>query len=117
MTSQFQPNTLEWGDVVGLHVWEVGHYRQHLVYQQVLAARTPPVIIASYPIFHVGDRQQELRFWLTSHEQLHEILRSYTNVTGPVLSDVNFSKEGEFYDWIDIHNTEHALLDKAFGVG
>lgn len=117
VTSQFQPNLVEWGDIPGLGEWEVGHYRQHLAYQAALAARTPPVIIATYPIFHVGDDPKQVHAWLISHENLHEVLRSYANITSSNLSDVDWGQENQFYEWLDIHNLEHQLLDKVFNVG
>jgi hypothetical protein len=35
--TQFSPNLVAFGDQAGLGAWEVGHYRQHLAYNQFLA--------------------------------------------------------------------------------
>lgn len=116
VTTQFNPNTFEYGDAAGLGAWLVGHYRQHLVYNQVLAARTPPIILVTYNIFaaeggHLGTVQ-----WLNDHESWHELLRPLANITGIDLSQVDMTDKNQFYEWIDAHNQEHAALDVVFGV-
>lgn len=120
MSSEFANNTVLYGDVVGIGVWADGHYRQHLRYNDVLAKRTPPVILPDFPIFWFplfSGTRKEIRFWLDSHEQWHEQLRPVANITGPNFADLDWTKEAYFYDWIDTHNVEHDLLDRAFGTG
>lgn len=114
--TQFALNTLAYGDPAGWGEWLVGHYRQHLAYNQVLAARTPAIIIQTWPILTVEGGDSGLRFWLDSHEQWHEAVRPLANVTSIDLSVVDFRKPDEFYQWVDLHNQEHTALDQAFGV-
>lgn len=117
MSTEFALNTLEFGDQAGWGEWLVGHFRQHLRYNLALAIRSPPIIIQEYPILTVEGGQRGLRFWLDSHSSWHDAVRPFANVTGIDLSEVDFSKEGEFYQWIDLHNQEHAAFDQVFGVG
>lgn len=116
MSTQFIPNTVAFGDAIGLSEWAVGHYRQHLRYQQVLAAQTPAIVLPDYPLLRVGDDKHEIKFWLDAHETLHELLRPLANITSANLADFDYTKPDFFYEWMDVHNVEHGLLDTAFGV-
>jgi hypothetical protein len=117
MSTEFSPNTVQYGDAAGLGAWSDGHFRQHLRYNAVLAARTPAVVLPEFPILNAfqGNRQ-EIRFWLNAHENWHEQLRPFANVSGANLADLDIDNERLFYEWQDTHNIEHALLDQAFGV-
>lgn len=116
MTTQFQPNTVVFGDEAGLGAWLVGHYRQHLAYNSFLASKSPPVVIATHDILTVIGGQLGQRFWLDEHEKWHEAVRPLANVTGINLSEVDLSNQAAFYQWIDVHNQEHAAIDVAFGL-
>lgn len=117
MSTEFAANVFQFGDVVGRGIWEIGHYRQHLRYQVFLAGTTPATVLPDFPIMRIGENDREVRFWLDSHEKLHELLRPLANITGVNLADVDFANEKAFYQWNDTHNIEHALFDEAFGVG
>jgi hypothetical protein len=116
VTTEFRPNLFEFGDVAGSGQWLVGHFRQHLNYNNVLAARTPAVVLAEFPILTMEGGHSGRRSWLNSHENWHELVRPFANVTGIDLSTVNLDNEQQFYEWLDIHNFEHSLLDLAFGI-
>lgn len=117
MSRDFIANTVVFGDIPGLGAWEVGHYRQHLDYNAHLAAKTPPVIIPVFPIFRlVGLTQSEIVFWLDAHENWHEQIRPFANVTGLNLSYFDVRNPDSFYEWQDLHNAEHQLIDQAFGL-
>lgn len=116
MSSEFQINEVAFRDPAGMGAYEVGHYRQHLDYQTVLAARTPPIILPTFPIFHFGGNAEELRFWLNDHETLHELLRPIANVQSVDLSALNINSAESWYEWVDVHRQEHSLLDAAFGL-
>jgi hypothetical protein len=116
MSTEFSTNTFEYGDEAGLGAWTIGHYRQHLRYEAVLAALAPPIIIPTYPIIQFGGNRTEIRFWLDDHEKLHEQLRPIANVSGSNLADLDYDDPGFFYQWLDTHNAEHAQLDQAFGL-
>lgn len=116
MPSQFQITNVEWGDMAGFGYWLDTHYQQHLVYNNVLAARTPAVVLPIYNILTVDGGQPVLRFWLDSHETWHELVRPFANVVGINLADVDFRDQGQFYQWLDLHAQEHAEIDLALGV-
>ena len=117
MTTEFQVAFVAYNDAAGLGLWEIEHYRQHLRYKDVLAARSPPQIIQDFPIMRlVGSSPGELKSWLAMHEKLHETLRPLANVSGPNYADVDFSDPQAFDDWLNVHKTEHDLLDTAFGL-
>jgi hypothetical protein len=116
MTTQFQPNTLAFGDAAGLGAWLVGHYRQHLAYNDFLAAKSPPVILSPYNILTIEGGKTGRRFWLEDHASWHGQIRPYANVTGIDLASVDMDDEAQFYGWIDLHNQEHAEFDVAFGL-
>lgn len=116
MSSEFDPNVFIFQDRAGQGRWEIGHYRQHVRYNQVLASFATPVIIPIQPLMTMGNTDLERRIFLNSHENLHEAIRPYANVTGIDLSLVDFEDEEEFYSWMDVHAQEHALIDAAFGL-
>jgi hypothetical protein len=116
MATQFLPNTFEFGDAAGLGAWLVGHYRQHLAYNDHIAINTTPSVqIDEYDILTVEGGRLGARLWLNDHNSWHELIRPFANVTGVDLSSVDMSKQDEFYEWIDLHNQEHAAIDAAFG--
>jgi hypothetical protein len=118
MASEFQANVVAFGDQPGLGLWSDGHYRQHLRYNGVLAARAPPVVIQTFPILYfVGLAKPEIVFWLDSHEKWHELIRPYANVSSIDLSGFDITTPNAWYEWQDLHNAEHLLLDQAFGTG
>lgn len=116
MASEFQPSIFAFGDAAGAGQYLVGHFRQHLRYNSVLASKTPPVVIPVFPILSVDGGKIGRRSWLEDHANWHNLLRPLANVTGIDLSTVDMDNEQEFYGWIDSHNLEHQLLDIAFGV-
>jgi hypothetical protein len=115
--TQFALNTFEFGDPAGLGTWLVGHYRQHLAYNQHIAATTtPPVELAEFNILTVEGGRLGARAWLEDHQSWHELIRPFANITGIDLSEVDMSKPKDFYEWIDLHNQEHIAIDSAFGL-
>ena len=118
MASEFQVSQVEFGDTVGLGAWEVGHARQHLRYNDVLAAATPPVILAPIPLFRIGENEEEIRAWFQDHYfNVHLPLRQFANISGGSdFSYVDLSSPESFYDFLDVHFIEHSLLDVALGL-
>jgi len=118
MTTEFRPNEFVFGDKIGFAAWQVGHARQHLRYLGVLAARSPPVILADIPLFRVGETKLEIATWFETHYfNVHLPLRQYAPIGGGSnFSYVDLSNPSEFYDFINNHNAEHQLLDQVFGL-
>lgn len=118
LSTEFFANVVAFGDIPGIGLWEVGHYRQHLNYNTFLATRSPPVVIAAYPILNlVGLDKDRLMWWLNEHELWHEAIRPFANVTDTDLSYFNVDDQNSFYNWQQLHNAEHAAIDAAFGLG
>ena len=116
MATEFDPDIFLFGDRGSQGRWEIGHFRQHLRYLDVLARQNPPIILSDEAIITMGQTNLEHRIWLNSHQVMHELLRPYANVTGIDLALVDLRKEEEFYTWLDLHSQEHKLIDTAFGV-
>lgn len=116
MSTEFDPPIFLFGDRAAQGRWEIGHYRQHLRYLSYLASLTTPVVIADQPIITMGTTDLERRIFLNSHQILHELIRPYANVTGIDLALVDLKNEEQFYVWLDVHATEHDLIDQAFGL-
>jgi hypothetical protein len=114
--TEFEPTIFVLGDRAGQGAWEMGHYRQHLRYVTLLASLTTPIVIADHPLMQFGDNNVERKIWLADHSAVHNLLRTFTNVTGIDLSVVDLDNEDEFQVWLDSHANEHDLLDQAFGL-
>jgi hypothetical protein len=116
VATEFALNQFQFGDVAGNGEWLVGHYRNHLQYNAVLAKRTPPVLLPEFPILTVEAGKIGRKSWLNDHQNWHELLRPLANATGVDLSEVNMDDKSEFYQWVDAHNAEHRFLDQFFGI-
>jgi hypothetical protein len=116
MASEFPIKIFEFGDIAGNGYWLDSHFRNHLQYNAVLAALSPPITINPYPILVVQQGEVGRRDWLQSHENWHELIRPFANVTSIDLSQVNLDDPNQFYEWLDLHAQEHSALDTAFGV-
>jgi hypothetical protein len=117
MSTEFFANVVAFGDIPGIGLWEVGHYRQHLNYNNFLATRTPPISIPVYPILNlVSLDKQKLLWWLEQHELWHEAVRPFANVTDTDLSYFDVENANSFYNWQELHNAEHTAIDAAFGL-
>ncbi len=79
-------------------------------------ALTKPVLIAVQPILTMEGGKVGMRSWLDSHENWHEDIRPFANLTGINLADVDLSKQEQFDQWLSLHGQEHEELDLAFGL-
>jgi len=104
------------GDEAGFAQYRQEHWYEHLQFVQIGQAHHPELIIPDYDFTSWDNSQSFATNWLTTHEAVHEVLRSLTGVAGINLADVNLTNEDEFYEWIDAHRNEHAALRKAFGI-
>jgi hypothetical protein len=105
------------GDETAFAQYRQEHWLEHIQFVQIGQAQTPtPVLIPDYDLTSWDKRQSFVRNWLVTHEDVHEVLRSVTGVSGINLADVDLDNETEFYTWTDAHRDEHALLRRAFGI-
>jgi hypothetical protein len=105
-----------YNDPEGFGVWRAEHQYEHTQFYTTLAAQTPRKLIPDLDLVSWDDSKPFQTRWLVAHESVHEQLRTYTGVSGVNLADVDLTKEIEFYEWLDIHRTEHTLLRQAFGI-
>ena len=81
------------------------------------ASPGPSIQIGVYPIMNLtGAGDDQIKQWLQQHEAWHEQIRPYANVSGVNLAEVNFKNPSDFYQWIDVHSSEHQLIDQVFGL-
>lgn len=118
MSNLFQANVVLFGDRVGLGVWSMGHWLQHIQYNTILTRFTPPEVLPVYsimecPLFDKDDRV--IKLWLDAHENWHELLRQLINFTGTNLSDFDYRNPEYYYEWMDYHNSEHQVINVALG--
>ena len=100
----------------GAGIWRREHAAEHTQFYTTLAAQTNRKLIPDIDLVSWDESKPFITRWLVAHESVHEQLRTYTGVSGVNLADVDFSKEIQFYEWLDIHRTEHTLLRQAFGI-
>lgn len=112
----FFHDTFLFGDQAAFGLYRQEHWLEHIQFVQIGQAQATPILIPDYDFTSWSDDRGFVRNWLVTHESLHETLRGITGVSGVNLADVDFSKEAEFYTWLDAHRTEHAALRAAFGI-
>jgi len=116
VATEFKITEFEFGDSAGGGFWLVENFRNHLQYNAILAARTPPVLLPVFPIMAIEGGRIGRRSWLESHADWHNLLRPLAGATGVDLSVVDLDNENEFTQWMDAHRAEHQFLDQFFGV-
>lgn len=111
---QFYPTDVTFKDESGYGSWDDSHYRGHLQYVQLLAARTPPVLIPDYNFLEMLTSGRQDGY--DSHQEAHELLRQVLNVTGVDLSEFKMDSEQDFYSFLAYHDADHAAFNRALGV-
>lgn len=104
------------GDEAGGSIWRSEHAGEHTQFVTTLAKAAPIKLIPDYDLASWDQSKPFITRWHVQHEAVHEQLRFYTGVSGVNLSDVDFSDQAEFYDWLDGHKAEHVLLRQALGI-
>jgi hypothetical protein len=107
---------LLFGDQAGWAQYLQEHWYEHVQFVQVGQANPTPVIIPDFDLTSWDNTTEFARNWLTTHEDVHDILRGITGVSGINLADVDLGKPDEFYLWLDAHANEHVQLRQAFGL-
>src|SRR5215469_13521978 len=105
------------GDAAGFGIWRLEHAYEHTQFVQVLAARSPPLLLSDYPFLDWHDNKGFQTTWLDTHSRTHDFLRQVTGVGGyDELADVNFDEPQQWYDWMGGHSQEHRDLRSALGI-
>ena len=105
-----------YGDEAGFAQWRQEHWYEHIQFVQLGQKSSPVKLVPDYDLTSWDDSKPFVTSWLTTHEEVHENLRTITGVAGINLADVNLENETEFYLWLDAHRVEHAALRSAFGI-
>lgn len=113
---QFQPDQVTFGDLPGYGAWDMGHAREHMQFVQVLAQKTPSVLLPNFDFLAFLTSGQALTSQMESHAEAHNMLRAALGFTGTDLSASNLNDQGDFYNWLGYHATEHAQIRQALGI-
>jgi hypothetical protein len=113
----FNPDQVTFKDVPGYGAWDTGHWREHIQFVQVLAAQTPPILLADYDFSALlgnsgGDRNAVVQ----SHQVVHSILSQITGITAVDFSEFNLDGGDDFYSFLGYHATTHQQLRQALGI-
>jgi hypothetical protein len=111
----FFPDIVEFGDPVGLSIWMSGHYYEHRAFLQKALASNYKVPDVDLYSFDPQDTETQ-RGWLEGHGLVHDSLRQLTGISGPDYSEVDFTKERQFTEWLQYHAQEHQALRQFFGM-
>jgi hypothetical protein len=114
---QFSPDQVVFNDGPGLGYWDVSHYREHQQFVQVLAQRTPAVLISDYDFLQMLTADgASRRIAIETHTDIHTALRQITGVGGTDYSQYNLSDQSDFYSFLSYHSTEHQAIRQALGI-
>lgn len=103
-------------DPAGFGSWRAGHALEHTQMLGILRGETPSVTVPGYNLLDWRDEPEFVQQWLVTHEQVHEVLRSFCNVAGSDLSLVDFSQDDQFSEWMDDHAYEHVQFRSVLGI-
>ena len=113
---QFAPDQCTFNDIPGMAMWDDNHYREHLQFVQVLAAASPPILLADYDLLRMLTAHEGRGAVIESHNTAHTLLRQITGVSGVDYSQFDLSNSGDFYSFTGYHATEHAAIRQALGI-
>jgi hypothetical protein len=116
MMPQFQPDQVTFNDIAGLGMWDDGHFREHQQFVQVLAQRTPPILLDNYDFLQMLTSGNARASITETHSKAHEQLRQITGVAGTDYSGYDLSKQDDFYSFTGYHSTEHAAIRAVLGI-
>jgi hypothetical protein len=113
---QFQPDQVTFRDIPGMSYWDMAHHREHLQFVQVLATKSPAVVLGDYDLLQMLTSGGNRRATLETHQEAHELLRSATGVDGLDYTAFDLANEGDFYGFLGYHAAEHAAIRQALGI-
>ena len=108
--------SVAFGDQAGWGQWLQEHQYEHTQFVQIGQTSVPVILWPAYDLASWENSKSFSRFWLNTHESIHNQMRAHFGITGINLADVDLSKPEEFYLWLDAHAQEHANLRQAFGI-
>ncbi len=117
MSSLFPIKAVAPDDPAGFGFWLNEHYYQHIQFVQLGLKQTPVRFIPDYDILAWSEEPGVQKLWLSAHQAIHDALRTWTNVQGIDLANVDLSDNTQWFLWLQDHATEHSLFEQALGVG
>ncbi len=114
--AQFSPDQVTFGDIPGMGMWDDSHHREHLQFVQVLAGKTPAILLDNYDFLQFLTAGGARRSIMETHSAAHDLLRQITGVAGADYSHFDLNNEGDFYSFLGYHSTEHAAIRNALGI-
>ena len=113
---QFAPDIVTFHDLPGYGAWDVGHYREHLQFVQILSQQTPAVNLPNYDFMTFLSAGPAANSVLQTHQQAHALLNSVLGITSIDLSEVDLTQENDFENWIGYHATSHQAIRTQLGI-
>jgi hypothetical protein len=103
-------------DPDGLGIWLLEHYQEHLQFVRMGLQQTPIQNIPDLDIAIMSQEPERREEWLSSHMDIHENLRNWTNVQGVDLATVDFDNSDSWFLWMDAHAQEHRAIRSALNI-
>ena len=113
---QFSPDQVTFNDIPGLGMWDDNHGREHQQFVQVLATKTPAILLDNYDFLQMLTSGNAKSSILDTHNSAHTQLRQITGVSGTDYSQFNLEQEEDFYNFLGYHATEHMAIRLALGI-
>jgi hypothetical protein len=104
-------------DPDGFSIWQLEHWLEHKQFIATAIAKSPPVTIPDYDLSIINPEPTAREVWLGTHSTIHDALRSMTNITSNLdLSQVDFDKDDQWFQWMDDHANEHRAIRAALNL-
>jgi len=103
------------GDEAGKQRWLLEHYAEHQIFNGAIQTTTISISagISEYPI----QRMEDQEVWLLTHQRMHQALWSALGAgIGADLATLDWKKESQVYDWLNLHAQIHADIRGALGL-
>ena len=113
---QFVPDQCTFQDGPGLGQWDDNHHREHQQFVEVLATRTPAILIPNFDFLQFLTSGNARASNAQSHQQAHDLLSGIVGITATDFSEYDLSKQDDFYSFLGYHSTTHAQIRQALGI-
>lgn len=114
--AQFSPDQVTFGDIAGMGAWDDSHHREHLQFVQVLATRTPDILIPNFDFLQMLTAGPARGSIQQSHQQSHALLGAALGITQTDFGGYNLDDENDFYNFLGYHSQSHAQIRQALGL-
>lgn len=112
----FAPDICLPRDPTGFGRWRAGHALEHQQFIPLAAALSPPVTVPDYDLMFWNDSPAVVRLWLEAHQRVHATLDEASNATNIDFSQVDLTRDDQWFIWMDDHATAHEGYRSFFGL-